>query len=89
LRECERYRVEKVIDNFVSPSGAVLAFQKDAYLGVKSTGSPNYVFALAKQGKLLGSCQCNDEIRLFCCPPTRLIQARETIEVLMLFKQII
>jgi len=89
LGEYERHRVEKVINEFVSPVGSVIAFQKDAYLGIKSFRSPDYALAQAKQGKLLGNCQCDTEVKLFCCPPTRLIQTRESLEALKLFKQTI
>lgn len=71
IGEAEKQRIEKIISNFMTPNGAVITFQKDAYSGVKSPGSPDYKLILAKEGRLVGNCQYNANIRLFGMPPTR------------------
>lgn len=76
IRNCEKERIEAVIHRFVSAGGAVIAFQKDAYLAIKSLTSPDYNLEEAKEGRLIGNCQCNSEIRLFCLPPTRMLQGK-------------
>ena len=73
IGEREKERVDRIIRDFVSPNGAVIAFQKEAYLGVKSSGSPAYTLAKAKAGQLIGNCQCEPAVSLFCLPPTRLL----------------
>ncbi|MBA7664790.1 hypothetical protein ES703_72853 [subsurface metagenome] len=70
--ECEGNRIAGIIREFVSPSGAVIAFQKDAYLAIKFSTSSDYTLDKAKAGSLIGNCQCDSDIRLFCLPPTRL-----------------
>ena len=71
IDESEKQRIGEIIREFVSPNGAVIAFQKDAYSGIKSSASPDYTLAQAKKGYLAGNCQCNSDVRLFCMPPTR------------------
>ncbi len=69
--EAEKQRIDEIISDFMTPNGAVIAFQKDAYLGIKSPDSPDYRLVQAKEGGLVGKCQCNFDIRLFGMPPTR------------------
>ena len=69
----EKERMERIIGEFVSPDGAVVTFQKDAYLAIKSAATPGYELPKAKAGHLIGNCQCDSDIRLFCLPPTRLL----------------
>lgn len=87
IGECERDRVEGLIREFVSPKGAVIAFQKDAYLGIKSLASPDYKLTEAKEGKLIGNCQCLPSVRLYCSPPTRQMQGKVSLALLRTFKQ--
>ncbi len=70
----EKKRIDRIIGDFVSPNGAVIAFQKEAYLAIKSSETPGYTLAKAKAAHLIGNCQCDSDIRLFCLPPTRLLQ---------------
>jgi hypothetical protein len=70
----EKQRVDRIIRDFVSPNGAVIAFHKEAYQAIKSSESPGYTLAKAKAGHLIGNCQCNPGITLFCLPPTRLLR---------------
>ena len=69
----ERSRLAQTVRDFVSPNGAVIAFQKDAYMALKSSTSPDYSIDRARGGDLIGSCQCDPCISLFCLPPTRLL----------------
>lgn len=80
--ECEKYRIDGIIREFVSANGTVTVFQKDAYSGIKSSTSPAYTLAKAKEGHLEGNCQCDSAVRLFCLPPTRLLQGKSGIRLL-------
>ena len=73
---CEKRRMDRIIRDFVSPNGAVMALQKDAYLGLKSSISPNYSLKEAGKGSLKGHCACELKVRLFCTPPTRLLEGK-------------
>jgi len=72
----EKSRIAQIIREFVSPNGTVIAFQKDAYLALKSSTSPDYALDKAREGCLIGNCQCDPYVRLFCLPPTRLLQGK-------------
>jgi len=87
IAEWEKKRVEKLIQEFVSPRGVVIAFQKDAYLEIKSSASPDYNLIKAKSGKLVRTCECDPNVRLFCFPPTRLLQGKRSIVLLRAFKK--
>lgn len=67
----ETYRAEKMIKEFCGNNGAVIVFQKDAYLTIKSDKCPDYSIGKARQGKLMDKLKCNNDTRLFCSPPTR------------------
>lgn len=73
--ECEKDRIARIIRSFVSHKGAVFVFQKDAYLAIKSSESPDYGSDEAKSGRLIGNCQCDSNVRLFCLPKTGLLRA--------------
>ena len=73
IGEREKERVDGIIRDFVFPNGAVIAFHKEAYQAIKSSESPGYTLAKAKAGHLIGNCQCDPGITLFCLPPTRLL----------------
>ena len=71
--ECERNRIARMIREFLSPNGAVMTFQKDAYLAIKSSTCSDYTLDKAKAGSLIGNCHCDSDIKLFCLPPTRIL----------------
>lgn len=79
IAECERERVESQIRKFASPKGLVVAFQKDAYLHVKSSDSIGYSLTEAKRGKLKGECRCDKGVELYGFPPTRLMSINSTL----------
>jgi len=88
IADWEKTRIGKLIGNFLSSQqGVVFAFQKDAYLGIKSSTSPDYRLDKAKKGDLMGACQSDSNVRLYCLPPTRLIQGKKSLDVLRNFKE--
>ena len=68
----ERTRVVKSAREFLRHGGAVVAFQKEAWEGLRSEGDPAYNVGLAKQGKLKGSVSGVRGVPLYGLPPTRL-----------------
>jgi hypothetical protein len=84
IAESEELRINGLIKDFVAvnPNGAVVAFQKDAYLGVKNADSPERVLYEKKQWQLIESrCSFND-VRLFRIPPTRYMVAPWYLDML-------
>lgn len=74
---CEKKRAEIVIREFIGDDthGAVIAFQKDAYLGVKDYRSQeNLVVEEGKWCVVEARSSCSD-VKLFQIPPTRYISA--------------
>lgn len=76
IGQYEKNRIAQIIREFVSPNGTVIVFQKDAYLALKSSTSPDYALDKAMEGCLIGNCQCDPYVRLFCLPPTRRLQRK-------------
>ena len=77
ITSCEKKRVESIIQEFIGDDthGSVIAFQKDAYLGVKDYKSQESL--AAEEGKwcvVEARCSCSD-VRLFRIPPTRYMSA--------------
>ena len=77
ITSCEKKRVEGIIKEFIGDDtrGAVVVFQKDAYLGVKDYESQESL--VAEEGKrcvVEARCSCSD-VRLFRMPITRFISA--------------
>ncbi len=73
----EKKRVESIIREFIGDDirGAVIAFQKDAYLGVKDDDSQESL--VVEEGKWsLVEARCSSyKVRLFRMPPTRFMNA--------------
>ena len=84
IAEFEKKRVDGIIKEFIGGDthGAVVAFQKDAYLGVKDDDSRERV--VAEQGKwCLVETQCSSSgVRLFRMPPTRFMNAQWYVDFL-------
>jgi hypothetical protein len=75
LRRLEKEETERVLEcakKFVTPKGAVIAFQKNAWNNLRSENDPEYNVKLASIGKLKGHLKGNSKIPLLCVPPTRL-----------------
>jgi len=72
LEQAETERVLECAKKFVTPKGAVIAFQKNAWINLCSENNPKYDIMLAREGKLKGYLIENQKIPLLCVPPTRL-----------------
>jgi hypothetical protein len=78
----EEKRIQDLMFRFISPAGGIIAFQKDAYDGVRSQDSPAYSRDRANQGVLVGEYKLDENIRLAGSPPTRLMQSARSKWVL-------
>jgi hypothetical protein len=76
LAAAERSRLATTISGFVSGRGAVVAFQRDAYEGLRDHAAPPYTFADAREGGLRSSSAAGCPVRLFGAPPTRMAHAQ-------------
>jgi hypothetical protein len=72
LEAAERDRVMECSKKFLTPNGAVITFQKNAWNGLRSNVDLPYNIDLAKAGKLQGKLRDNPDIPIFGIPPTRL-----------------
>jgi len=75
LRELEKEECRRVIEcakKFLSPNGVAVAFQKNAWNGLRSVKDPEYKLDKAKSGKLKGTLKDMPNIPLLGVPPTRL-----------------
>lgn len=87
IASCEKSRIAGLIANFLSPQqGVVFAFQKDAYVEIKSPESPKYDFDKVKQEGLEGVSQCDPNVRLFCLPPTRFMYGKKALYILRKYR---
>ena len=68
----ETRRVVECAKKFLSPNGVAVAFQKNAWNGLKSEIDISHSQEDAKQGKLVGSLKGMPNIPLLGVPPTRL-----------------
>ena len=73
LESVERERIMSYARKFLEPGGVAVAFQKNAWEGLRSEGDPPYSIDLAKEGKLIGSLGGMPDVPLLGVPPTRLI----------------
>ena len=74
----EKRRVENLAIRFITDNsnGAIIAFQKDAYLGIKDAESPETTILAEKQWHAVESrCSCAN-MRLFRLPATRYMMAQ-------------
>jgi hypothetical protein len=67
----EEHRIEMLVSKFLPSGGAMIAFQKDAYNGVRSPETPIYSSKQARQGALLGKYRDSENVLLVGSPPTR------------------
>ena len=73
LESGERKRIIRYARKFLEPGGVAVAFQKNAWEGLRSEGAPPYSIDLAMKGELIGSLSGMSDVPLFGVPPTRLI----------------
>lgn len=78
----EEKRIQSLVSRFISPAGGIIAFQKDAYNGVRSQDSPAYSRDWANHGLLVGKYKLDENIRLAGSPPTRVMQSERSKQVL-------
>jgi hypothetical protein len=77
IAECEKGRVERLIREFtlIQPGGAVVAFQKDAYFGVKDSDRPENTILTEKRLSVVESRCLHSNLKLFRMPATRYMAA--------------
>lgn len=68
----ETRRVVECAKKFLSPNGIAVAYQKNAWNGLKSNEDIPYRQEDAKKGKLIDTLKGMPNIPLLCVPPTRL-----------------
>lgn len=72
LAAAERRRLGATISRFVSGQGVVVAFQRDAYEGLRDESAPPYALADARAVRLRSRSAAGCPVRLFGLPPTRM-----------------
>lgn len=70
----EKQRIESLIADYAAPDGIVVAFQKDAYVQIKSDDSPKYKLSKVKAEGIKGRCESQPNVKLYCLAPTRLMR---------------
>jgi len=83
IATAERTRLAATIARFMTGQGAVVAFQKDAYEGLRGQSAPPYTFADACAGRLRSRSAAGCPVPLFGVPPTRLARTQMFRGVLM------
>lgn len=80
----EKKRVENLVQEFIgsNPRGAVIAFQKDAYLSVKDDDSQENIVATEGKWCVVETRCYSSQIRLFKIPATRYMNANWYVEFL-------
>jgi len=72
LEQEESTRVLKLAEQFINSKGAVIAFQKNAWNGLRSEKDPEYTIEAARDRSLEGTLKGRNDFALFCVSPTRL-----------------
>ena len=71
-------------EKFINSKGAVIAFQKNAWDGLRSEKDAIYGINAARAGKLNGTLKGHNDSTLLCVPPTRLAgPCRRVLEKIM------
>ena len=73
LERFERGRVLEAAEKFLNNDGRAVAFQKDAWEGLRSEHDPPYSINAAKEGTLRGRLRGMKNVTLYGVPPTRLV----------------
>lgn len=82
IEEFERGRIGDIARSFLHPQGGIIAFQRDAYEGVRDSSAPPYALEAALEGDLRGGCAFSPSVRVFGMAPTRVLnsaRARRTL----------
>ena len=78
-----RNRIGNLIRKFLNPGCGVIAFQKDAYEGIRSSQGPEYNRTMALEGALSTKVSLDGfDFWLFGVPPTRLAYSKQFQDVL-------
>ncbi|MGH3921668.1 MAG: hypothetical protein ACRDTT_02125, partial [Pseudonocardiaceae bacterium] len=72
IAEAERARLSTTIAQYMAKPGAVVAFQRDAYEGLRERSAPPYAATTARAGELSSASAAGCAVPLFGAPPTRL-----------------
>ena len=72
LETAERERILECSKSFLVANGAIVAFQKNAWEGLRSPDDPPYRLDVVKTAGLKGKLTRMPKIPLYCVPPTRL-----------------
>ena len=78
----ENERIGDLVRGVMDRPGGILAFQSDAYEGVRSESTPPYSLALARSGRLLGQARYGTHVLLAGAPPTRLLNRASDLQSL-------
>ncbi|MSQ14578.1 MAG: hypothetical protein EXR50_01765 [Dehalococcoidia bacterium] len=71
IAAAEHERLRQIVKGFNHGTGAVLAFQSDAYEGLRLQTDPRYSLVTVLDDLLEAKCKLDSEIPLFGGPPTR------------------
>jgi len=84
----EKSRINNLIREFLDPECGVIAFQKDAYEGIRSSQGPEYERTKADEGALSTKVSRDGfDFWLFGVPPTRLAYSEKFQSVLSGIKE--
>ena len=91
ISKCEKGRIDGLIRDFMKSKGAVFAFQKEAYTRIRKHPNapkrPSSNEGGVQEEDRCDVCECDPKVKLFCFPPTRNIQWKNTLKLLRFFKQ--
>jgi len=87
LENAERERIIRYARKFLEPRGAAVAFQRNAWEGLRSEGDPPYSIDLARRGELKGSLTGMEDVPLLGVPPTRLVGPCRKVLRKLLFEE--
>lgn len=83
----ERVRLAATLRDYDRRGGAVVAFQRDAYDGLRDGMAPQYSATLAREGQLRSSTAAGVSIPLLAAPPTRLAHTATFQRVLRSYRE--
>jgi hypothetical protein len=81
----EQKRIAIIANEFLSrEKGIIVAFQRDAYEGIRSEDSLEYILERAKDFRLVGQYRKDPGLTVIGVPPTRFLSSRRSRQVLSL-----
>src|SRR5215470_239277 len=85
IAHAERQRLAQTIARFMTEAGAVVAFQRDAYEGLRANAAPAYTAPIARVGALTSPSAAAYPVPLFGAPPTRFAHTQAFHQVLQIY----